>query len=449
VENIIRELQVTNSKNEKHEILEKHKDNKLFQEILKATYTKQITYGVGRSVLDADLDKGPYELTSNTWVHVHRLLTALSGGLSGGGAGNKVLEVLRAFRKDSQDIVRNILLRDQKCGISAKSINKVFGKNFIPAVPYMGCTPYSKKKVDNLFAKHDYLISQVKMDGLFCNAVNSNSGELSMQTRQGTEFGQNFIDYFKILEDCLSGLVFNGEFTIPGMDRQTSNGLINSYVKNPELPIVHNIVYTVWDILDINEYESGQSEVNYEYRLGAVQIELGNIQSNKIKLIESKYVRTVAEAHSHFAEMVKRGEEGTVLKAPDGEWVDKKPVWQIKFKPEEFYDLKIVGFNYGKKGTKNEHRISSLLVTDANECVTARAQGLKEGQMEDITANQDYYMGKVAIIKCNGLSSDRDGNYSLMSPVYTGLHESKSEPNTFEECKEIHEMNLGIDNLEK
>ena len=59
--------------------------------------------------------------------------------------------------------------------------------------------------------------------------------------------------------------------------------------------------------------------------------------------------------------------KNTILKAYDGEWKDGKPNWQIKMKLEMDVDLRIVGFNYGTKGTKNENVIN---------CFTGKIQGI-------------------------------------------------------------------------
>jgi ATP-dependent DNA ligase len=48
----------------------------------------------------------------------------------------------------------------------------------------------------------------------------------------------------------------------------------------------------------------------------------------------------------------KRGLEGTIIKAANAGWKDGKPTYQIKMKLEMDIDLRIVGFNYGSKGTR-------------------------------------------------------------------------------------------------
>ena len=51
--------------------------------------------------------------------------------------------------------------------------------------------------------------------------------------------------------------------------------------------------------------------------------------------------------------------------------------------------VKIIGFNYGTSGTKNENVISSLTVKSSCGNVITRPGGISESDMDYITSNQD------------------------------------------------------------
>jgi hypothetical protein len=66
------------------------------------------------------------------------------------------------------------------------------------------------------------------------------------------------------------------------------------------------------------------------------------------------------------------------------------------------------------------------------------AGGITEDDMEEITRNQDKYLGTIAEIKCNGVSIT-DKKYSLLHPRYIKSRiGDKDIANTLEECLEIH-----------
>jgi DNA ligase-1 len=135
---------------------------------------------------------------------------------------------------------------------------------------------------------------------------------------------------------------------------------------------------------------------------------------------------------------VNRDGEGTVVKSMDGVWADTKPSYQIKVKKEINLDLKVVGFNYGTKGTKNEFLISSLNVESEDGLLKTKPQGIDEDDMDYITENQDKLMGRIVEIKCSGLSQNSKGEYSTLHPVFKHFRDDKILANYLAECIEIN-----------
>lgn len=206
------------------------------------------------------------------------------------------------------------------------------------------------------------------------------------------------------------------------------------------------IRYTVWDMITIDEYNAASSKTPYKKRLEQLEgVLLGNqSETNMVSIIENREVSTFEEAMEHFKEMLGRNEEGTILKAQDGEWKDGKPTWQIKLKLELTLDLVITGFNYGTKGTKNEHVVSSLNAETSCGLLKTRPQGLKEDLMKEITENQDKLLGTIIEVKCSGLSFDNTGAYSLLYPAFKHFRDDKRVANSLEECIEIQNAALGL-----
>jgi DNA ligase-1 len=137
-------------------------------------------------------------------------------------------------------------------------------------------------------------------------------------------------------------------------------------------------------------------------------------------------------------------QEGTILKDENGTWKDGKPNWQIKMKLEMDVDLVIVGFNYGTKGTKNENVISSFNCESSDGFVKTRPQGIKEDMMVYITENQSELMGKIVKVKCNGLSKDKEGNYSLLYPAFMEIRDDKTEADSLPEILQIEKSAISL-----
>lgn len=107
-------------------------------------------------------------------------------------------------------------------------------------------------------------------------------------------------------------------------------------------------------------------------------------------------------------------------------------------------DLRIVGFNYGAAGTKNEHVISSFNAESSCGKVKTKPQGLTEEMMKFVTENQHELLGKILECKSCGLSQDSNGNYSLLHPAFTRLRDDKDTCDSLESIKEIEAMAKGL-----
>ena len=379
--------------------------------------------------------------------------------------------MLENLHPDDAYVIERIIEKDLKIGMGTSNINKIF-VDLIEKTPYMGAKAFSEKLAKEIFnpktkganQESKMAYSQIKMDGRYCNAIiedgyvylESRSGETTLLT------DSRLMSELSNFDDC----VLNGELTIPGFDRNTANGIVNSVIgittklrdgidatderdhlferynmKYEEL--LNKIVYTVWDRIELEDYEAKKSSVPYNDRLGRLMKEIVANQDNDlqcIELVEQKLVTSYSKAMEHFVDALNRGLEGTILKSIDGTWKDGKPSWQIKMKLEIDIDMKIVGFNYGTKGTKNEFLISSLTVESSDGKVTTRPTGITESDMKKITKNQESLIGKIIEMKCCGLSHDRDGNWSTLHPVFKSIRDDKDEADSFETIKEIENM---------
>jgi ATP-dependent DNA ligase len=80
----------------------------------------------------------------------------------------------------------------------------------------MGAKSFDEKLARKIFDKGGIAVSQVKMDGRYCNAI-IRSGEVELESRQGeTTFvgDAKFVRELSVMHDC----VLNGELTIDGLD---------------------------------------------------------------------------------------------------------------------------------------------------------------------------------------------------------------------------------------
>ena len=462
---IFDEISETSGDNAKMEVLRKYKDNELLQQVLYRIKSKRVKFFIKQipeytpltDMVPASLEwaLGCLEEISNRVVTGHEAI-------------NHLVMILESVSPDDAYIIERIIDKDPKNGLGTTYINKII-PNLIEKTPYQGAKSFSEKLARAIFKKDGYACSDVKMDGRYANAIIQN-GEVELESRQGLT---TFIPTDSILIKELSKFpdgVLNGELTMVGMDRYTSNGIIASIVDiegrgkmgdrsdedtDKKLVAFHKkhgnffdavskVRYTVWDSITLEDYFNKKCDSSYSRRKYYLFAKTPLLECTRVSFVETKKVYSYEEAMSHFQEILLRGEEGTILKAPTATWKDGKPSWQVKMKLEINIDLKVVGFEYGDKGTKNEHVYSTINLESSCGTLRTNASGMKEVMMTDITERADELMGTIVEIRCCGLSQDSKGNWSTLHPSVVELRDDKDTCDSLITAQEVEDMAKGL-----
>ena len=463
IKQIFDEIASESSTKKKVEILSKYKDNNLLKQVLYLANSNRIKFYIKQipEYTTAPDAGGMHNIWTLSSAIVSLEKYIVSRALTGHDAINILKTILLNLVPDDAYIIERIIEKDCKMNLGTSLINKVFPK-LIEETPYMGAKSYDEKLTKKIFENGGKGYSQIKMDGRYCNAI-IRSGDVELESRQGEPTiltGAKFLDELAGFEDC----VLNGELTMDGISRYESNGIVASLVSIGKKKLdgedvikeikkfeekhmkyqdaLDTIRFTVWDTIHVDEYFEQKSDSPYYLRLNRVADMLHDYNPTMVSLVETKVVNTYDEAMSHFQDILNKGFEGTILKSYDGTWKDGKPNWQVKMKLEMDVDLRIVGFNYGTG--KNANVISSVNAESADGKVFTRPTGINEEMMQYITDNQDKLLGTILEVKCCGLSSDSEGNYALLHPVFKTLRDDKNTCDTLESIKEIEVMAKGL-----
>lgn len=442
-------------KNDKGKELSKHKDNELLKKVIYLAHSPRIKFYIKQIP-----EQGTKNVKLNDLDFVLSELSHLSNrDVTGEDARRFLKGLLESLSEDDAYVIERIIDKDLKIGMDS-GINKVI-PNLIEETPYQGAKSFSEKGAVKLFGKGKIVMSQVKADGTYRNAI-IRSGEVELISRQGEVSsleGAKFLKELSKLNDC----VLNGELTIDGYKRTIANGMVNSIMDITEKANERGVVetqkkidafeekhgsytdalnamrFTVWDQISVEEYFEANSSVPYSFRFKKLELTLSNLNLENVSVVETKYITSYEQAMEHFLDTQKRGLEGTIIKSSEAGWKDGKPTYQIKMKLEMSMDLRIVGFKYGTKGTKNENVISVLELESECGLLKTAPAGMTEEMMADITNRQEELMGTIVEIRCCGLSQT-DKGWSTQHPSVTELRPDKKTCDTLESCKEIEEM---------
>ena len=456
IKKIFDEISAESGDIKKMEILSKYKDNELLKRVLYLCKSKRIKFYI-KQIPEYPTPTGAMGLDSA----LEALDELSSRKVTGHSAIGHLFDILVSVSVDDAYIIERIIEKDCKIGMGTSNINKVFPK-LIEETGYMGAKSFDEKLARNIFEKGGVGYSQKKFDGRYCNSI-IRDGDVELCSRQGEATivtGAKFLEELSLLDNC----VLNGELTMANIPRYESNGIIASIIditgkKEDRTPAetakkisafeekhgsfekaLNSIIYTVWDRISVDEYFNQESNVPYDKRLSILSDNITSLGLTMVQFIETRVVNNYFEAMEHFQELLANGDEGTILKASKGVWRDGKKNNQIKMKLEMDVDLRITGFNYGGKGTKNESVISSFNAESSDGLLKTKPQGLKEDMMKYITENQDKLLGTIIQCRSCGLSKDSNGNHSLLHPVFVELRGDKNTCDSLESIKEIENM---------
>jgi len=469
IKKIFDEIAAEPGSNMKMTILGKYKDNKLLEQVLYLAKSKRVKFYI-KQIPEYKTD------SNHTWSLEEALkkLDKLSNReVTGHEAIAHLKDILSSVSKDDAYVIERIIDKDLKIGMGTSNINKVFS-SLIEKTPYMGAKPYDQKLVEKILVKGKAK-SQLKMDGRYQNAI-IRDGEVILETRAGEETVLTGAKFLKELSTLTDEKVLNGELTITGVAvRSIANGIISSlddilskkeertttetdkkisefFKKHAEdlggshvtmQDVLDRITYTCWDIITVDEYYAKESNTPYDERFDTLEKILKTKKPSQIHLVESVDVTTMEEVMKHFHEVLKKGLEGTILKEAKGVWKNGKPNSQVKFKLEINLDLKIVGFQYGEKGSKNEHVISTLLLESSCGKLKTNPSGMNEKMMADVTARQKELLGTVVEIRCCGLSQSK-GEWSTAHPSVEELRTDKKTFDSLDSAIDIENAAKGL-----
>jgi len=462
IKQILDEISNESSTNQKMVILAKYKDNELLKRVIYLAHSKRVKFYIKQIPEYLSSISNHYTLEEA----LDMLEPIMNREITGYSASDYLSNILCGLCTDDAYVIERIIDKDLKIGMSG-NINKVFPK-LIEETPYMGAKPFDIKLAKDLFKGSKSCYCDVKMDGRYNNAI-IRGGEVELESRSGEPvlLDARFVKELASFPDC----VLNGELTIDGMERYKANGIIRSLIditsKMESRSDTENIKrvrafeeennmsfrealdrikYTVWDIITVDEYFDQASDRPYEERWEGLLYILSKQCCELVEAVEKVEVKTYEEALVCFQNNLNRGLEGCILKAKDGKWKNGKFSYQIKMKLEMDVDLRIIGFNFGTKGTKNENVVSSLECVSSDGKLWTNPAGIDETTMQKITNNMDEWRDKILTVKCSGMTRNAEGFYSLLHPRIASkmYRDDKHVADSLEDIINIERMAKGL-----
>lgn len=237
IKQIFDEIAAESGNNAKVDILRKYSDNELLKKVLYMANSKRVKFYIKRI---PEYTTQIFEPSRDLNWGLNFLGSISNREVSGNEALTLLVNVLSNLQPEDAHIIERIIEKDCKIGMGTTFMNKVF-KGLIEDTPYMGAVSFDEKKARKIFENGGKGISQIKMDGRYCNAV-IRSGEVEMESRQGEPTiltGAKFLGELTSFEDC----VLNGELTMAPIEKKY-------HLKVGESIEVDGISYSISEFLE-------------------------------------------------------------------------------------------------------------------------------------------------------------------------------------------------------
>lgn len=344
--------------------------------------------------------------------------------------GNRAREAIEACSQmfDSEEwngLARRVLIKDLRCGISEKTINKVVGKTEWK-IPIFSCQ-LAQDSTDHPKKMKGIKRLEVKLDGVRVLAVVS--GDVcTLYSRNGKEF-ENFPQIADFIEEHRKafqfGTGFAGQYVLDGEIVGKSFQDLMKQAQRKSNAKTENMVYHVFDIVPLSEFREGFCNLQQHKRIDLLKRTQAHLPENGcVRIMPGVDVDLdTAEGHDvmrRFADdAVEQGYEGIMIKSMDAPYECKRSDFWMKWKPTITVDLNIVGFEEGTG--RNLGRLGAIICEGEDNgrkiCVNV-GSGLSDSDRDEYWLNRDTLLGNVVEVEADAVTQNQDGSYSLRFPRF-------------------------------
>ena len=416
-ESVIWALETHSSRINKEQIIEANLDNTELFEGFNLALSPYITFGVKK----VPSHGGPNG-QGLPWVAFKELCHLLSTRqLTGDEARSAIELALTASKKDQwNNWYRRILIKDLRCGVSEKTINKI-KKN---AVPVFECM------LAHDGANHEKKITgrkllEPKLDGVRVLTI------IDAETKTVTQYSRNgkVLENFSHITEAIQKNIglFERSWVLDGEMVSSSFQALMKQVHRKENIQTDDARLMLFDLLPLSEFKKGKSVMGQRRRSNLLRSMKPVFETvGSIDLIPQTEVNLdeysgELQFKQYNKEAIDSGFEGIMIKDPEAIYECKRSVNWLKQKPFIEVSLTIVGLEEGTG--KNQGRLGALICEgedDGKKIMVNVGSGLTDELRDEIWNDQNAVVGQVVEIRADAATRNQDSEdvWSLRFPRF-------------------------------
>ncbi len=412
---IINDIANCSSTKAKEHILKKNVDNETLKKILFYAYNDD-QYKVAKKTIEK-MNFIPDE--KYRWNSIWQMFEDLGKANINNDLILKISNTVGYFSDEKiQDLLIRILLKDLRCNINVKTINKVF-KNLIPQHEIMLASKFEGKLKGKVSMS-------LKLDGIRCSVLIDEDGNLKYLSRQGQEIkGLNEISKeFKKLG--LKGYFVDGELIRKNIDNLPSddNFRLTTKIVNSKSNNKVGLEFVIFDMTPIKNYYEGICKTPYIERLDMMEQLID--ESDLIKLVPKFGITDDIEYIYEVLDIViNNGEEGLILNTLNGVYgFGKRSKDILKVKKMHTIDIKCLRIEEGEGKYKGK---VGKIICNYKGYELGVGSGFNDEEREYYFNNPDEIIGHIIEVQYFEESKNSNGELSLRFPIFKFVRNDKDE----------------------
>lgn len=423
---MLHELDILKSlkKNAKIDYLQSNPVSQILRETLKLVYDPYINTGLTSKTLLKTVPNAIQAPITDYATLLHWITENNTGTLI---ATNTVAGYIAKFPAEYQDALCHIFGNDLKIGITAKSLNKVFGESFIRDFGVQLAFPFAKygDKLDG----EEFILTQ-KLDGhrAVCQIDN---GHGQFYTRQGIPInGLNA--QIKVLINLATYIhepqfVFDGELLLKNPTHMSTKDLFRetSSALRSQNADKSDIVFNIFDGVTLQEFLAGQSHNLFNTRKQTL-LEMPKDQTQHITVIPNLYVgHDLSKIHELQTKLVVPNDwEGLMLNLSAGQYQTKRSRDLLKIKTFFNADVKVLDVFEGQGNFANT--LGGVII-DYKGYQVRVGSGFDTNQRDYFWHHPEDIVGKIIDVQYfEETHNQNNTDLSLRFPVFKAIRDDKA-----------------------
>ena len=324
-----------------------------------------------------------------------------------------------ATQAEWNDFYRRILIKDLRCGVSEKTVNKV--------VP--GCVPVFTCQLAHDSANHEKKMTgkkqiEIKLDGVRVLTV-VQGNKVEMFSRNGKQF-HNFGHIIAEIEQVLAEKPAPYDLVLDGEVMSANFQDLMKQVHRKDNVQSSDAVLHLFDCIPLVDFQKGVWDKPQTYRSNLVKYWVLENES-VLKHVQALDWETVdldtPEGQLRFVELnklaVDGGYEGVMIKDVDAPYECKRSHAWLKAKPFIEVTLEVTDVEEGTG--RNAGRLGALVCSgmdDGKQITVNVGSGFSDRDRDDFWSAGDNVIGQLVEVRADAVTQNQDGSYSLRFPRF-------------------------------